>query len=197
MRTALLFLAVSLGFSATPAHLAQDLLRMTAVDRPKIEIKGTVEGVPAVPVVLSYDRATDEATFSVDGTATRLRGEKIPPWMRLFFHKKSSDKPADQAAAFLAYLSTIGIAADRKTITTTGPEGELILVIGRENARDTAPSLALYGSNHLPCRLITTEVEARFGEYHRSVLPLAFPGRVTITENGRTTTYLFLRDEYR
>jgi len=71
------------------------------------------------------------------------------------------------------------------------------LFIGREKIAETTPALFFYRSTRLPYRLVTRESDARFEDYHRSVMPLVFPGRITITEQGKTVIYRFVRNEYR
>mgnify|MGYP007051591909 CR=1 FL=1 len=197
MRTLPLFFIFLLGFAATPVQLIEDMLRMTMVDLPRIEIKGFVEGDSPFPVSLSYDPSRDEVLFTVGTEKNLLSGDRIIPWMRLFFHPKSASKPAERATAFLSYLATRGIATDKKMLTTTGHEGDLTFAIGRTRASETAPCLFLYRANRLPYRLVTTESDVLFEEYHQSVLPLIFPGRITIIEKEKTTVYRFVRDEYR
>ncbi len=197
MRTLFVTTLFFIGFFTTPTQLVQDLLQMTTVDLPRIELTGTREGEVPKPVTLSYDPVADEVSLSVGDERSLLRGDRIAPWMRLFFRKKISDKPADQAVTFLSYLSSLGIATDKKGISVTAPEGDLVLFIGREKATETTPALFLYRDTRLPYRLVIGESDARFEDYHRSVMPLIFPGRITITEQGKTVIYRFVRNEYR
>lgn len=190
----LLFL---LCFTETPSRLIEDMLRMTTVDLPRIEMRGSTEGPSPTPVILSYDPSRDEVLFAIGAEKRILSGDRIPLWMRLFFNPKSTDKPSDRAAAFLSYLAKHGIAVDKKMITTTGTEGDLLFAIGRSSAHETGPCLFFYRTSRLPYRLVMEENDILFEEYHRSILPLAFPGRITITEKGQTTIYRFVRDEYR
>ncbi len=197
MRTVLLSFFWLFSFFATPMQLIQDLLRMTAVDSPRIEISGVREGETAAPVTIVYDSVTDEILFSVGDERLVFRGEKIPSWMRLFFHKKSADKPTDQAASFLSYLASLGIATDKKGISIVAPEGDVVVFIGREKTSESSPALFLYHQNHLPYRLVTRDFDVRFEEYHRSILPLVLPGKITIVDQDKIVVYRFMRNEYR
>ncbi len=193
----LLSLLLLLGFFLTPQQMAQQLLKKTVIDLPRIEVKGTLEGTPATPLTIVYDRQKDEATLTAGTTATVFAAEKMPPWLRLFFWKNTDLKGTEQADLFVAYLGKLGIDTEKKLLATTGPEGELLYLFGRDAATSDAPHLALYRTNMLPFRLSAGGVEAIFSDYHKSVLPLAFPGRIELRENGTVITYSFVRDEYR
>ncbi|HNT27615.1 MAG TPA: hypothetical protein PKH10_05460, partial [bacterium] len=113
------------------------------------------------------------------------------------FFLPSVAKDADPAEPLMAHLAKLGVNTEKKVLSTTGPGGELILIIGKERADESAPHLALYRSGLLPFRLSYGETTVTFGAYHKSVLPLAFPGIVEIREPARTVRYRFLRNEYR
>lgn len=190
-------LLLLLGFFLTPAQMAQEMVKKTAIDLPLIEVKGTLEGTSATPVLIVYDRTKDELSLTVGATTTLFTGEKMPPWLRLFFPKNTSLKPPEQADVLLSYLKGLGIDIEKKMLSTTGPEGDLTVVIGRENASSNAPQMAFYRTSMLPFRLSAGTIDAHFGDYHKSVLPLIFPGRIEITDNDSLTIYSFVRDEYR
>jgi hypothetical protein len=193
----LVSLLLLLGFFLTPQQMAQQMLKKTVVDLPRIEVKGTLVGTPATPVTIVYDRQKDEATLTVGTTATVLTAEKLPPWLRLFFWKSTDLKGTEQADLFVAYLGKLGIDTEKKLLSTTGPEGDILYLFGRDAATADTPHLALYRTSMLPFRLSAGGIEAVFSDYHKSVLPLAFPGRIELRENGSVTTYSFVRDEYR
>ena len=190
-------LLLLIGFFLTPAQMAQEMVKKTAIDLPRIEVKGYLEGTPATPVTIVYDRTKDEIVFTVGTAPASFIGDKIPAWLRLFFPKNVSLKPPEQADALLSYLKGLGIDLEKKMLSTAGPEGDLTVVIGRESATANTPHIALYRTSMLPFRLSAAGIDVRFGDYHKSVLPLAFPGRIELTDNGSLTIYSFVRNEYR
>lgn len=191
-----LLIPLLLAFFITPTQMVQQMLRNTTVDLPVIEIAGETAGEPPAPVVLKYDRAKDEVTLTVANAPSVTNKETVAPWLRLFFLPPVA-KDADPAEPLMTRLAKLGINTEKKTLSTTGPGGELILIIGKEQADEQAPHLALYRSTLLPFRLSYGETTVTFGEYHKSVLPLAFPGIVELREPTRTVRYRFLRNEYR
>ncbi|HSA33978.1 MAG TPA: hypothetical protein P5077_09665 [bacterium] len=191
-----LLIPLLFAFFITPTQMVQQMLRNTVVDLPLVELAGETGDEPPAPVALKYDRAKDEVTLTVAQTPSVMSKEGVTPWLRLFFLPPVA-KDADPAEPLMARLSKLGINTEKKVLSTTGPGGELILIIGKERADEDAPHLALYRSGMLPFRLSYGETTVTFGEYHKSVLPLAFPGTVEIREPARTVRYRFLRNEYR
>ncbi len=118
------------------------------------------------------------------------------PWSKIFFIPPGKGAEQDRKN-FIRLLSSFGIDAAKQTVDVAWPGGPIVIVFGRQSHNDNGPYLSVYRSNHLPAELHTANGVWRFVDYHKSVLPLSFPGKVlTVTGENSTEQCRFLRKEY-
>ncbi len=184
-----------LQFFLTPWQLLNNMQKRSVHPSDTVSVQG-INLDSGKTVKLSYDALSDTLLFDEGGAVQKLSGDSVELWMRLFFLKR--DKGAEQTDALAGYLKKAGVDMAKKVLSTTGKGGDVIYVIGVEKRDQTAPQLALYQRDYLPWKLTAGGREVIFTEYHKSVLPITFPGLIEIKNitNNTTVRYRFFRNEY-
>lgn len=179
----------------TPWQIINNTVKMTALPHEIVQISGRNATANNEPVSISYENKTDTAETTVNKTKTIAKDKDIEPWLRLFFQKPAEKK--EKTDFLMKTLQNAGIDTTKKMLSVTEKGGELIYVIGREQESDTTPFVSLYHKNFLPFKIFYGSRDVTFREYHKSKLPLAFPGIVEIREKGQSVViYNFMRNEF-
>jgi hypothetical protein len=183
-----------INFFATPWELVSYMTKKTSIDLKVVTAEGLLQ---EEKLVFSYSRSKDSLTVKKSDREDVHSGDSIELWMRLFFMPQFKTHQL-KVDSLMKKLQESGVDTEKKMISTTGPLGEVIYIIGRENQSDSGPFLAIYKKNSLPFKLKIDDYEATFDKYHKSVLPLAFPGSIKITRGEDTPViYNFFRGEFK
>ena len=162
-----------------------------------------IHGVDAEnnPVSLEFDKAKKILTKTEKGEKTEIKMAEMPLFLKLFFF--SADKSAPESFAVSAKsvsgaLHAAGINTEVSTISASEADGSAVFAIGKDKRFTEANVLELSKESMRPAVLRIGDETYIFSDYHRSRLPLAFPGNIKFFKNGALQgEWIFLRDEYK
>lgn len=154
-----------------------------------------------VTYLLKYDRLTDTLTETVGEKERNIPGKEMDLFLRLFFFQGDHEKHeslGNSAGMILDLLKEQGIDVEKTALSVSDVDGVITISVGQSRRFENADNLQLYRSNHLPASLQTGSRKILFSDYHKSQLPLVFPGRIDIFENGeQVNSFFFHRKEHR
>jgi hypothetical protein len=150
---------------------------------------------------LRYNRSTDTLIEIVGDNEKELSGEEIEPFLKLFFFTVD-EKEGENFSATLKevreMLEKQGVDFDKRSLSVSESDGKLTLSIGKSKRFEIADNIQIYRDSGLPASFETGETKILFYDYHKSVLPLVFPGRIDIFKDGElSSSVFFLREEYK
>lgn len=149
-------------------------------------------------IILEYDRKTD--TLTKTSGNTKPEKSEIGPYLRLFFFNAlqlDQETAAKVSAQISELLKKNGIDTSKTTPSAVSENGPAGISIGREKRFDGSNELVVYKNSYLPAVLSIGNIKYLFSEYHKSVYPAAFPGKIEIYSDGTlTSTWKFYRKEY-
>ncbi len=149
-------------------------------------------------IVLEYDRKTD--TLVKTSGSSKPEKTEIGPHLRLFFFNAlqlDQETAAKVSAQISEMLKKNGIDTSKTTPSAVFENGPAGISIGREKRFENSNELVVYKNSYLPAVLSVGNTKYLFSEYHKSVYPAAFPGKIEIYTDGTLTgTWKFYRKEY-
>lgn len=163
----------------------------------------TVQGVDGDngPVSLEFDKAKKVLKKTEKGGTEEIKLAEMPLFLKLFFFAADKTDPeslAVSAKSIAGALHSAGINTEISTISASEYDGSAVLAIGKQKRFVNADVLELSKESMRPAILKTGDEIYVFSDYHRSVLPLAFPGNIKFFKNGVLQgEWIFLRDEYK
>jgi hypothetical protein len=176
-----------------------EMVKSVYIAEAQVEIEG-FDG-NGVKYSLKYDRASDTLTETIGENEKRMAGQEIDLFLRLFFFQISSDKPeslAKSAGNIKGLLKEKGVDVEKASFSVSDADGSITISIGRSKRFENSDNLQIYRTNGLPASLQIGNRKILFSDYHKSQMPLAFPGRIDIFEDGELTgSVFFYREEYR
>ena len=117
-------------------------------------------------------------------------------WTPLFFTKPQTEKK-DTPQAFHLLLKSFGIDSTKRMVDVGWKGGPIVEVFGKTSHNEDLPFVSFYRTTQLPAELYTAGKTIRFTDYHKSVIPLAFPGKVLRIDGESTLDIcLFIRKEF-
>ena len=165
----------------------------------KISIQGT-DGENN-PVMLEFDKEKKILVKTEKGEKTEIKFAEMPLFLKLFFF--TADKTAPEtfdvsAKSISGALHAAGINTEAASVSASGADGSAVFAIGKEKRFVNADVLELSKESMRPVTLRVGDETYVFSDYHRSTLPLAFPGNIKFFKNGALQSeWIFLRDEYK
>ncbi|HPS29973.1 MAG TPA: hypothetical protein PLZ43_06945 [bacterium] len=180
------------------SSIIKNMIEAVYIPENNIKIEGHDQNNEKI--VLTYNRSNNVLTKT---TGTNSKPEKIKEidlFLRLFFftaeqmNKETVSKVANDMTEI---LKKNGIDTSKSTPSASSNNGFAGISIGKEKRFDTANELVLFKNSYLPAMLIIGKRKYVFSDYHKSVYPAAFPGKIEIyTEYELETTLIFYSKEY-
>lgn len=153
------------------------------------------------PVQLEFDKEKKVFLKTEKGEKSEIKLAEMPLFLKLFFF--TADKTAPETfsvsvKSIAGALHAAGINTEVSTVSVSEYDGSAVLAIGKEKRFTEASVLELSKESMRPITLKTGDETYIFSDYHRSQLPLAFPGNIKFFKNGALQgEWIFLRDEYK
>lgn len=191
---ALLFLSV-----ISPSEMITKMTDSLYIPEKKISIQGA--DAENNPVMLEFDKEKKILVKTEKGEKSEIKLADMPLFLKLFFFTADKTNPeslAVSAKSVAAALNSAGINTDVSAISASDYDGSAVFTIGKEKRFLAANVLELSKESMRPVTLKIGDETYIFSDYHRSVLPLAFPGNIKFFKNGALQgEWIFLRDEYK
>ena len=153
------------------------------------------------PVFLEFDKNKKVLTKTEKGEKSEMKLADMPLFLKLFFFTADKTNPeslAVSAKSISGALHAAGINTEVATVSASEYDGSAVFAIGKEKRFVVANILELSKETMRPVVLKTGDEIYIFSDYHRSQLPLAFPGNIKFFKNGALQSeWIFLRDEYK
>lgn len=191
---ALFFLSV-----ISPSEMITDMTDTLYLPDHKIALQG-VDGENN-PVRLEFDKEKKVLVKTEKGEKSEIKLADMPFFLKLFFFTADKTAPetlAVSAKSITGALHAAGINTEVSTVSVSEYDGSAVLAIGKEKRFTEANVLELSKESMRPAILKIGDETYVFSDYHRSSLPLAFPGNIKFFKNGALQgEWIFLRDEYK
>ena len=153
------------------------------------------------PVLLEFDKSKGVLVKTEKGEKTELKTDSVPLFLRLFFFdgaKNTPDSLSASAKSLEKALKSAGINTGLATVSVSEFDGNPTFAIGKSKRFSDADVLELSKESMRPALLKVGGETYVFSDYHRSILPLAFPGNIKFYKDGVPAgEWIFLRSEYR
>ena len=183
----------------SPSEMITKMTDSLYIPDQKIEVHGV--DAENNPVSLEFDKAKKVLTKTEKGEKTEMKLAEMPLFLKLFFSSADKTSPetlAVSAKSITGALHSAGINTEVVTISASEADGSAVFAIGKEKRFVEANILELSKESMRPAILKIGDETYIFSDYHRSVLPLAFPGNIKFFKNGALQgEWIFLRDEYK
>ncbi len=161
----------------------------------EVEIKGKIKETEE-NIVLKYNSKNQTISIVLGENEEKVDNRTDAEiWQQLFFQPKNPKT----ANPLIDTLKSLGIDFSKKMLSTTKPGGKLTYLIGKtpqEKKEEQIPFIAVYKNTFLPFELSMKEKQIFFYDYNKSPYPLAFPGKIVVKEENKTTTFLFYAKEF-
>lgn len=198
MKLAVIFASV-LIFSISTPDILTNLVSAVYIPENTIEIEGIDES--GKPLTIKYDKSKDTISrITVEGEEQKVSTLK-ELFLKLFFFKADHTKPETMTNAvesLTKLLKNNGVRVDVATLSVDKEKGKAALSIGKEKRFSSANELVIFKSSGLPAYLLIENEKTVFSDYHKSVLPAVFPGRIDFfTEGELVRTWTFYRPEFK
>ena len=165
----------------------------------KIAVQGVDGGND--PVRLEFDKEKKVLIKTEKGEKSEIKFADMPLFLKLFFFTADKTNPESisvSVKSIAGALHAAGINTEVATVSASEYDGSAVLAIGKEKRFVVADVLELSKETMRPVILKTGDEIYVFSDYHRSQLPLAFPGNIKFFKNGALQSeWIFLRDEYK
>ncbi len=183
----------------SPDQIVKDMINAVYIPETTIEIEGVDHD--GTPYSLRYNRKTGILTEIIDETEKDIPGDEIEPFLRLFFFKADHNKPESFQVVLkdmVNMFEKLNIDKEKRAFSVSEADGRITVAIGKSKRFEKTDNIQFYRDTNLPASLETGDRKILFSQYHKSVLPLVFPGRIDIFKDGElSSSVFFLREEYR
>ena len=165
----------------------------------KIAVQGVDGGND--PVRLEFDKEKKVLIKTEKGEKSEIKFADMPLFLKLFFFTADKTNPESisvSVKSIAGALHAAGINTEVATVSASEYDGSAVLAIGKEKRFVVANILELSKESMRPIALKIGDETYIFSDYHRSQLPLVFPGNIKFFKNGALQgEWIFLRDEYK
>ena len=152
-------------------------------------------------VSLEFDKSKKVLKKTEKGEVKELGFAEIPLFLRLFFFdgKKNLPESMDASAKLLSEaLKNAGINTEVSAESVSDFDGSATVALGKAKRFSEESVLELAKNSMRPAMLKISDEIYVFSDYHKSSLPLVFPGRIKFYKDGMLSgEWIFLRSEYR
>ena len=196
MKFALAFLLLTL---TVPAEIVPNMIKSLYIPENTIVVEGVDETGNVVS--LDFDKSKKALKKTEKGEAREFQFAEIPLFLRLFFFdgSKTSPESMDAAAKSLSeILKNAGINTEISSESVSDFDGNATVALGKAKRFSEGNMLELSKESMRPSVLKIADETYVFSDYHRSVMPLVFPGKIKFYKDGKLSgEWIFLRSEYR
>ena len=196
MKFTLVFLLLML---VAPSEIVPNMIKTLYVPENTIVVEGTDETGNVVS--LEFDKSKKALKKTEKGEARELQFAEIPLFLRLFFFDGTKTLPEsmDAAAKSLSeILKNAGINTEVSSESVSDFDGSATVALGKAKRFSEGNTLELSKESMRPSVLKIADETYVFSDYHRSVMPLVFPGKIEFYKGGKLSgEWIFLRSEYR
>lgn len=194
-----LILALFLFTLISPSEIIPDMMKSLYIPENTIVVEGVDESGNAVS--LEFDKSKKVLKKTEKGEVKELKFAEIPPFLRLFFFdgtKTSPESMTASAKSLSEVLKNSGINTETASESVSGSDGSATVALGKAKRFSEGSVLELSKSSMRPAMLKISDEVYVFSDYHKSSLPLVFPGRIKFYKDGVPAgEWTFLRSEYR
>ena len=194
-----LIIVTLLLFSFLTPDVLTKMVDAVYIPDPVIVVEGADD--KGTPVILEYEKKTGTL---IKHSGDREKGEKSTDFdlfLKIFFfpgEHTSPDTMKKASETIAGLLKAKGIKTENRIVSAIDDGGDPVISIGKEKRFSNSNELAVFKGSYLPSGLTVNEETIVFSEYHKSVLPAAFPGRIEFYSNGNLIkTWMFYRKEHR
>ena len=174
---------------AVIALLSPSEMIMTMTDSlyvPDQEI--TIQGIDGdnKEISLKFDKTKKVLKKTEKGEVSEIKPAEMPLFLKLFFFsadKKDPESLAVSAKSLTGALHAAGINTEVSSMSVSEFDGSATLAIGKEKRFSEANVLELSKESMRPVLLKVGDETFVFSDYHRSSMPLVFPGRIQFFKN--------------
>ena len=164
-----------------------------------IVVEGADEAGNAV--LLEFDKSKKVLKKTEKGEVKELKFAEIPLFLRLFFFDGTKTSPESMTASeksLSEILKNAGINLEVSAESVSGFDGSATVALGKAKRFSEGSTLELSKDSMRPSALTISDEVYLFSDYHKSSLPLVFPGRIKFYKEGKPVgEWTFLRSEYR
>ena len=196
MKFTIAFLLLTL---IAPAEIVPNMIKSIYVPENTIVVEGVDDAGTALS--LEFDKSKKVLKKTEKGEAKELQFAEIPLFLRLFFFDgtKTSPESMDAAAKSLSeILKNAGINTEVSSESVSDSDGSATVALGKAKRFSEENTLELSKESMRPSVLRIAGETYVFSDYHRSVMPLVFPGKIKFYKEGKLSgEWTFLRSEYR
>lgn len=191
---ALLFFSLFLNSSAAVKKMAE------AVYIPENTIR--MEGVDqsGYKIILEYDRKNDVLTKTSGNKSVSEKSKDFDLFLKLFFFpvdQGNQNSFSNASNNLIELLKKNGIDTLKTTPSVSIENNTAAISIGKNKRFENSNELILLKNTFLPSALILNGKKYLFSNYHKSVFPASFPGRIEIYDgDDLIMTWNFFRKEY-
>lgn len=190
------FITMLLLFLPGSASVIRNMVESVYIPGSEIRLEGRDGNNEKI--VLEYDRKSD--TLKKTSGSSKPEKTEIAPFLRLFFFNAvqlDQETTAKVSSQISEMLKKNGIDTSKATPSAAFENGPAGISIGREKRFENSNELIVYKNSYLPAVFSVNNVKYVFSDYHKSVYPAAFPGKIEIyTDGSLTGTWTFYRKEY-
>lgn len=186
-------------FSFTATDTVSRMIEAVYIPDPVI----TVSGVDELnkPLIFEYDKKTGELLKYSQKKEDGEKKKDFDLFLKLFFNSYEHTIPETMtktAKSISEKLKSNGINSESTIVSVDERTGAPVISIGKEKRFSSQNELAVYKDSFLPSQLVAGDETIVFSQYHKSVLPASFPGKIDFYKNGTLIkTWLFYRSEFR
>lgn len=161
-----------------------------------------IEGVDqnGYKIILEYDRKKDVLAKTSGNMATPEKLKDFDLFLRLFFFpvdQGNKDPFLNVSNNLIEIFKKNGIDTLKITPSVSFENNTAAISIGKDKRFENSNELILLKNTFLPSALILNGKKYLFSNYHKSVFPASFPGRIEIYDgDDLIMTWNFLRKEY-
>lgn len=196
MKFTLAFLLLTL---VAPAEIVPNMIKSLYVTENIIVVEGDDESGTAVS--LEFDKSKKALKKTEKGETKELQFAEIPLFLRLFFFDGTKTSPESMSAAansLVEVLKNAGINTEVSSESVSVFDGSATVALGKAKRFSEGNALELSKGSMRPSVLKIAGETYVFSDYHKSVMPLVFPGKIKFYKDGKLSgEWIFLRSEYR
>lgn len=190
---------LALAALLSPSEMITKMTDSLYVPEQKIAVQGVDRDNNRIS--LEFDKAKKVLKKTEKGGTSEMKLSEMPLFLKLFFFdadKKAPESIGIAAKSLSGALHAAGINTEVSSMSVSEFDGSATLAVGKEKRFSKADVLELSKESMRPALLKVGDETFVFSDYHRSPLPLLFPGRIRFFKNGvLQNEWLFLRDEYK
>lgn len=196
MKLVLAFMLFSLFLSSDAA--IKNMIEAVYIPGDIIKIEGRNQNNETI--IFEYDRKNDILTRTIGADSVPEKLKDFELFLKLFFFKAAKNDPesfSKTSGHLIELLKKNSIDTTKLSPAVSSRNGQAALSIGKDKRFYDSNELVLYKNSFLPAALLVNQNKYLFSDYHKSIFPAAFPGKIEIYSGKEiVSTWIFYRKEY-